>query len=158
MKRFWRREEGVFFYRHLPLQSKMSSIPRQSDLCSISISEVVNQSDSNRTVLINIHLRFTVHWVLAVANTENLRAIQTQSGALSLVETFIELKYFPSNATPALLCHKEPAQWIGGFHAGKGSIIGAGSLWRSNIMISDLISDHCSAPLCTDPTIAIWTH
>ena len=34
----------------------MSSISRQSDLCSISISEVVNQSDSNTTVLINIIL------------------------------------------------------------------------------------------------------
>ena len=29
---------------------------------------------------------------------------------LSLVESFIELKYFHSDATPALLCHKEPAR------------------------------------------------
>ena len=28
---------------------------------------------------------------------------------LSLVESFIELKYFHGVATPALLCHKEPA-------------------------------------------------
>ena len=30
--------------------------------------------------------------------------------ALSLVESFKVLKYFHSDATPALLCHKEPAQ------------------------------------------------
>ena len=29
---------------------------------------------------------------------------------LSLVETFIELKYFHDVATPALLCHKEAAR------------------------------------------------
>ena len=29
---------------------------------------------------------------------------------LSLVESFRVLKYFHSDATPALLCHKEPAQ------------------------------------------------
>ena len=29
---------------------------------------------------------------------------------LLLVESFIVLKYFHSDATPALLCHKEPAQ------------------------------------------------
>ena len=37
---------------------------------------------------------------------------------LSLVETFIELKYFHDVATPALLCHKEPARrkpLVGGF-------------------------------------------
>ena len=33
-----------------------------------------------------------------------------QSGALSLVESLIELKYFHGVATPALLCHKEPAR------------------------------------------------
>ena len=32
---------------------------------------------------------------------------------LSLVESFIELKYFYSVATPALLCHKEPARRLG---------------------------------------------
>ena len=31
---------------------------------------------------------------------------------LSLVESFIELKYFHDVATPALLCHKEPARHI----------------------------------------------
>ena len=35
-----------------------------------------------------------------------------QSGALSLVESFSELKYFHDVATPALLCHKEPARRI----------------------------------------------
>ena len=30
--------------------------------------------------------------------------------ALSLVESFRVMKYFHSDATPALLCHKEPAQ------------------------------------------------
>ena len=35
-----------------------------------------------------------------------------QSGALSLVESFIELKYFHTVATQALLCHKEPARRI----------------------------------------------
>ena len=64
---------------------------------------------------------------------------------LLLVESFVELKYFQDVATPALLCHKEPARriqclllgalerkilGIGGFHAGKGPIIGAGSLWQ----------------------------
>ena len=61
---------------------------------------------------------------------------------LSLVETFKMLKYFHSVATPALLCHKEPARRIqspllgtprwffmaqgtGGFHARKGPIINA---------------------------------
>ena len=36
---------------------------------------------------------------------------------LSLVESFIELKYFHDVATPALLCHKEPARRIGGYCA-----------------------------------------
>ena len=50
----------------------------------------------------------------------DLPAHNSQSGALSLVgrvqillslvETFIELKYFHDVATPALLCHKEPAR------------------------------------------------
>ena len=31
---------------------------------------------------------------------------------LSLVESFIQLKYFHGVATPALLCHKEPARRI----------------------------------------------
>ena len=31
---------------------------------------------------------------------------------LSLVESFIELKYFHGVAMPALLCHKEPAPRI----------------------------------------------
>ena len=31
---------------------------------------------------------------------------------LSLVESFIELKYFHDVATPAPLCHKEPARHI----------------------------------------------
>ena len=31
---------------------------------------------------------------------------------LSLVESFIELKYFHGVAAPALLCHKEPARRI----------------------------------------------
>ena len=60
---------------------------------------------------------------------------------LSLVESFIELKYFHDVATPALLCHKEPDRRspiggyfdcsllvldvIGGFHARKGPIIWA---------------------------------
>ena len=63
---------------------------------------------------------------------------------LSLVESFIELKYFHDVATSALLCHKEPARRIQsfllgslerslvlygirivGFHALKGPIIGA---------------------------------
>ena len=63
--------------------------------------------------------------------TENFLAPE-QSGALSLVESFIELKYFHHVATPALLCHKEPARriqtpllGIGGFHARKGPIVGA---------------------------------
>ena len=37
---------------------------------------------------------------------------------LSLVGSFIELKYFHDVATPALLCHKEPARRVpvvGGF-------------------------------------------
>ena len=67
-----------------------------------------------------------------------------------MVESFIELSYFHDVATPALVCHKEPARaskasyWalerggilfaprsffmalgIGGFHARKGPIIGA---------------------------------
>ena len=33
-----------------------------------------------------------------------------QSGALSLVESFIELKFVHGVATPALLCQKEPAR------------------------------------------------
>ena len=45
---------------------------------------------------------------------------------LSLVESFIVLKYFHGDATPALLCHKEPAQ---GTHS---TLLGpfAGSLWH----------------------------
>ena len=35
-----------------------------------------------------------------------------QSGALSLVENFTELKYFHDVATPALLCHTEPPRRI----------------------------------------------
>ena len=35
-----------------------------------------------------------------------------QSGGPSLVESFIELKYFHGVATPALLCHREPARRI----------------------------------------------
>ena len=64
---------------------------------------------------------------------------------LSLVESFIEQKYFHDVAPPALLCHKEPARRIQ-------------RLWNAkypnwgNIMISDLISDHeCSTLPVTSP-------
>ena len=43
---------------------------------------------------------------------------------LSLVERFIELKYFHSVATPALLCHKEPARRKAPY------LLLAGSLWH----------------------------
>ena len=48
---------------------------------------------------------------------------------LSLVETFIELKYFHSVATPALLCHKEPARRIQS-PIGVFCLLLAGSLWH----------------------------
>ena len=47
-RRMTHNVEMSYFYRDRPLQSKMSSISRQSDLCPISISEVVNQSHSIR--------------------------------------------------------------------------------------------------------------
>ena len=79
---------------------------------------------------------------------------------LSLVETFIELNYFHGVATPALLCHKEPAPriqspllvlygigGIGGFHRRKG---------RPYAIRNQLAEQHddlgplqCSAPLCS---------
>ena len=60
-----------------------------------------------------------------------------------------------SSATPALLCHIEPAQDIscltlclygirmGGFHAGKGSITGSGV---SNMMIPPIMDYFCACP------------
>ena len=63
----------------------------------------------------------------------NIKSVR-QSGALSLVgrveivlslvESFIELKYFHDVATPALLYHKEPARRI------QSPLLGAGSLWH----------------------------
>ena len=74
-----------------------------------------------------------------------------QSGALSLVgrveillsllvETLRELKYFHDVATPALLCHKEPARHIQGPLLGaldrKIPLLLAGSLWHKGKMAS----------------------
>ena len=39
-----------------------------------------------------------------------LSLVQRVEAWLSLVQSFIELKYFHDVATPALLCHKEPAK------------------------------------------------
>ena len=47
---------------------------------------------------------------------------------LSLVESLIELKYFQDVATPALLCHKEPARRIQSPKA--PCLLLAGSLWH----------------------------
>ena len=61
-------------------------------------------------------------WWPQRAEVTNNTTTTHQSGALSLVgiveivlslvESFIELKYFHDVATPALLCHKEPARRI----------------------------------------------
>ena len=50
---------------------------------------------------------------------------------LSLVESFIELKYFHIVATPALLCHKEPTRRIQSPLLGAlERLLLAGSLWH----------------------------
>ena len=53
---------------------------------------------------------------------------------LSLVESFIELKYFHDVATPALLCHKEPARRIQSPLLGalerKIPLLGYASVWH----------------------------
>ena len=71
------------------------------------------------------YVHFNTNTTAVLDSEHNIQAmggivlVTEQSGALSLVgiveivlslvETFIEMKYFHNDATPALLCHKEPA-------------------------------------------------
>ena len=53
-----------------------------------------------------------VHNVLNINQSGALSLVEIVEILLSLVESFVQLKYFHDVATPALLCHKEPARRI----------------------------------------------
>ena len=69
-----------------------------------------------------LHHQPALHWRLGGSTVSPLLLLQSFSlvhshwsrnvkAWLSLFESFIELKYFYGVATPALVCHKEPARW-----------------------------------------------
>ena len=119
-------------------------------------------SQSSHIYIEDLYLEFTSflwHWAPAGPTQSGaLSLVGIVEAWLSLVESFIELKYFHDVATPALLCHKEACRIQSPviqntpmhpcFHERKGPIIGAGSLWHKRAGVA-MISDNSAA---------LWTH